>query len=219
MRLDQDNPKGQGVLEYALLLLLLGAALVTVLSATGTSLTEAYCLTVSLFNENACQTDLVDWELYSGDCTANGAQVCCSNYGYIFSNDYQGENYTINVSGADLSEGMGYGIYFRTTRENGSFNGYNFQYDPGYAGGAFLFREWVNGHELSPFGREDQSAFDWYAKPRDLTIDVNGETFTAYVDGEQVLTGSDESFGNGGVGVRVWGGSELCIDSISVQTK
>ncbi len=211
-------PSGQSLLEYGLILLLASVFLVGALSAAGVDLRGVYCQIMSEIGVDACDQDLLDWEVYKGNCTEEGGRVCCQNWGYFFANDFFGEDYTVQVSQAHLTQGMGYGLFFRTQRDKSGFDGYNFQYDPGYGSGAFLFRKWVNGYELPPIAREyAPHDYDWYSSPRAVKIHISGDTFTAFIDGEEVLSVTDDSYQSGGVGVRVWGNSHLCIERISVS--
>jgi hypothetical protein len=45
---------------------------------------------------------------------------------------------------------------------------------------------------------------------------VDGDHFTAIIDGEIVLEGSDDTFGSGGIGLRTWGGSGVTFDGVVV---
>ena len=208
---------GQSLLEYGLILLLAAGVVLGTLSAVGVDLKGVYCQILEGFGVDACQQVLMDWDLYQGNCQAVNGKVCCDQYGYIFANEFSGEDYTLQVSGAHLTQGWGYGIFFRTQRNNGGFDGYNFQYDPGYGSGEFLFRKWINGYELSPIAREPApQGFDWYSAPRDLLIEISGDTFTAFVDGKEVLSVTDDSYQEGGVGVRVWDSSSFCTDGVTV---
>jgi hypothetical protein len=117
---------------------------------------------------------------------------------------------------AVLQQGNGYGIYFRANNLD-SVDGYSFQFDPGY-GSSFIFRKWVRGNELSPFARAYAPAgFEWWNTVREIKVVANGNRFTAYVDGQQVLTGSDATYATGGVGFRTWDNTKACFDNLSVD--
>jgi fructan beta-fructosidase len=132
--------------------------------------------------------------------------------------DYQGNDFQMSIDVAHLTEGQGYGVWFRANDIDASsgINGYTFQYDPGYGGGAFLFRKWENGHERSPFGRIDVSDFAWYEE-HEITLQVEGNTFTAFVNGEPVVTAQDDAYESGTVGLRTWGNSRAYFDDISIE--
>lgn len=123
-------------------------------------------------------------------------------------------DYVITVNGAVLNQGNGYGLWFRAT-DFDRVNGYTFQYDPGY--GAFIMRKWVNGNELSPFAMARAPGYGWYNTPRQIQIAVKGNTFTAYIDGRQVLQGTDSTYASGGIGFRTWSNTTARFDNISVD--
>jgi fructan beta-fructosidase len=102
-------------------------------------------------------------------------------------------------------------------------NAYIFQYDENFGSGAFLFRKIVDGKEQSPFARvyvrdtEFGKDFDWYGTERTITVEVAGDEFRAYVDGVLVVTGVDDSYSNGMMGLRTWGGTSAVFDEIRVE--
>ena len=90
--------------------------------------------------------------------------------------------------------------------------------DPGYGGGAFLMRRWTDGHEESPFARVwADPGFEWYGVDRDIQVEISGDTFNAYIDGQLVLTGSDDTYASGGIGMRTWSNTLVSFDDISVE--
>jgi hypothetical protein len=98
-------------------------------------------------------------------------------------------------------------------------NGYSFQYDPGYYPGSFIFRKWVNGREIAtPFAVSKAPGFDWYSAPRDVRVVVKGDTFTAYVDGQPVLTAQDSTYTSGGTGLRTWDSTQVCFDQFGLNS-
>jgi len=118
---------------------------------------------------------------------------------------------------AELSEGKGFGIYFRATNPD-KLNSYVFQYDPGYGIGAFLYRKVVNGREKRPFKVVRVSrGYEWYNTVHHVEVWVEGNTFTAFIDGQQVLQASEPEYKAGQVGLRTWGGSTVCFDDLSVM--
>ncbi len=133
-----------------------------------------------------------------------------------FVGDENWTDYTVETD-VLLQQGSGYGIFFRAQNPD-SPEGYIFQYDPGYGSGTFLFRRWDAGHERSPFARAEPADpdFDWYGVERNVRVEVQGDTFSAYVDGELVLTGTDDTYDSGSVGVRSWHNSLVEFDNMTV---
>lgn len=139
----------------------------------------------------------------------------------IFTGDETWDDYTIEVD-ALLESGSGYGIYFRATDPDAA-DAYVFQYDEQYGSGAFLFRKIVDGKEQAPFARvfvrdtEFGKDFDWYDIERTIMLEIAGDEFKAYVDGVLVLTGVDDSYSSGMIGLRTWGGTSAFFDEIRVK--
>ncbi len=213
------NPKGQGLIEYALIIALIAVITMGAVAATGTSIKEVYCRAISAFGSDACQQtrqELNDWNEIFGHWSYDDGKVCGKRNGRIFANDFSGDDYVVNIDSATLSKGNGYGVYFRTSDES-AVDGYNFQYDPGWGGGAFLFRKWVNGHELPPIAVQRMPGYDWHGTPREIQIEVVGDTFTAYVDGKEMLSASDDTYSEGGVGLHTWNKTQACFEGISVS--
>ena len=161
--------------------------------------------------------DLNDWFITRGDWgIVDGFLHTEDGESRIFT-DLPFSDYMINLSGVTLNEGDGFGIIFRASDES-NLDGYTFQYDPGYAGGSFVLRKWENGNEYAPFARNDVADFDWHNTSHDVQLQVEGNTFSAYVDGGLVLQGSDPTYSQGdSAGLRIWDSSDLDVDSVSVD--
>lgn len=223
--------KGQGLIEYALILALIAVGSLIALEVTGYSVRDVYCKVAEGFGaEDACAGEQVycedefdnldNWVAQYGSWTNEDGKMCTSagakNYSACSESMSNMFDYTINVSGAELSNGNGYGIFFRGTDMGSSTDGYIVQYDPGWGGGAIIMRKWINGRETSPFATKRLPGYDWYSEPHDLKIDVRGDTFTVYLNGEEVLVGQDDTYSEGGIGTRSWDGSSVCFDGIKV---
>jgi hypothetical protein len=139
-----------------------------------------------------------------------------------FTGEDNWDDYTVNISTANLDHGSGYGVYFRASNEP-DIDGYVFQYDPGYRGGhypngAFLIRKVVDGDETNPIAVNPAPAdYEWYDVDRQVSVKVQGDTFTALIDGEEVVQGTDSQFATGRVGLRTWDGSLGCFDDLTVS--
>ncbi len=230
VRLFQRSMLGQGMVEYGLLLVLVTVGLVVVLQLFGISVRDVYCDAATAFKgESACneREECVDefasagnaWENRSGKWRVKNDQMCTANTALSFnacSLQTNKKDYTVKLDSAELAKGNGYGVFFRVTRPDGAYNGYTFQYDPGYAGGAYIFRKWVNGRELSPFAVNRAPGKQWHNSPHDVEVVVDGDTFTAYVDGEAVLTGVDDTYAEGGVGLRSWDSTRVCFERFAL---
>lgn len=215
--------RAQGFVEYILLIALISGTVALSLRALGITVRDIYCLVAGTFGfDQTCvhyfydPFDTLDaWKVVSGKWSVrNGKLYGGPGEGRIFT-DISADNYVITLHSATLEQGNGYGVFFRVTNTP-RFNGYSFQYDPGYK--AFIYRKWVNGYELNPpFAVARAPNYEWHGYPRDIQIVVKGNTFTTYVDGHPVLTATDNSYPEGGIGLRVWDATEANFDAISVD--
>lgn len=223
MRREHSDARGQALTEYILLIGLLLLVCVLGLASLGVSVRDMYCaVAVALGMDASCTnylyddfSDLDGWDIDRGDWRIDDGQLCAGpGEGRIF-RDVSADDYVINIDSATLFQGNGYAVFFRVTNPP-RFNGYSFQYDPGL-GGAFVFRKWVNGRELwPPFAKARVKGYDWWNTPRQIKLVIKGDTFAAYVDGEPVLTATDATYSEGGIGLRTWNNTIVCLDDLSV---
>jgi Flp pilus assembly pilin Flp len=221
---------GQGLVEYALLLALLVIGLILVLSLSGTSLSDLYCNVASgigggkacneqkVYCQDSFDGDTSGWQNVSGAPKMQNGQMCFPNSMQVLnkcSTKMTQSDYVINLNGITLTQGNGYGVYFRSTLTSSGLNGYAFQYDPG-AGNALLIRSWINGREvISPIARVPINS-TIYNVPHDFKIVTKGDTFTVYMDGVQVMTAQDGTYPTGGVGLRSWDSTSGCFNNFSI---
>lgn len=227
------SERGQSLVEIVLILALVVVGTIGVLIAYGVSVRDVYCQAVGLFGiESAtCQVqtawsdgfdDLSMWKITQGKkWNVQNGQLCVGPGGEHrgFTGDSNWTDYTVNFDQTELNRGSGYGVYIRATNEP-NINAYAFQYDPGYGrpNGAFIFRKIVNGQELSPpiAVSPAPAGYNWYDVSRNVSVQVKGDTYTAYVDGQPVVTAHDGSYKTGRVGLRTWDGAEACFDNLSI---
>ena len=224
--------RGQGLTEYILILASTVVTILLVLELTGYSVRDGYCAAARGFGADGvcageqvyCEDDfanLDDWQTNWGTFTNQDGQICTSgtakNYSTCSQSMANMSDYTIDLSGVHQTRGNGYGVFFRGTELDGRTNGYIVQYDPGWRGGAIIMRKWVNGRELPPFATYRMPSYDWYSQPHDLRVDVRGNTFTVYLNGEEVLVAHDDTYPEGGIGLRSWDRTEVCIDGVKVS--
>lgn len=223
--------RGQGLIEYLLLIVLVIMGITVALELTGYSVRDVYCnVAENLGAENVCAEEQIycqddfstmeGWESRYGKWTNPDGKICTSrgarNYNTCSESMQNNSDYTIKLGGAELTQGNGYGVFFRGTEMDGRTDGYIVQYDPGWGGGAIIMRKWVNGRELPPFAVKRLPGFDWYGGAHDIQLDVQGNTFTLSIDGEEVLVGQDDTYSEGGVGFRSWDNTKVCFDDISI---
>jgi len=220
---------GQGVVEYGLILVLAVVVVLVVLQALGVSLQDVFCRVAGGLGGGVCTAgkyctesfdSLENWANSTG-WTIQEGKACNTKDGELrMYNTCSQKNkipkdYVVTVDSAVLYKGNGYGVFFRQQSTNPT-TGYVFQYDPGYKG--FIFRKWVNGWELSPpFAVKAAPNFDWWNTNHKIKVEVKGSTFRAYVDDELVLTGTDTTYTEGGVGLRTWDSTRVCLDDLAIS--
>jgi hypothetical protein len=226
----KSRSAGQGMIEYAVILILAVVAVLLVLKLTGTSASNLYCRLISMFNGQTCAqtycqdsfSNLSGSQMYQGAWSTSTGKLCSPANGGVILNKCSmasttPSDYTVSLDNAALTSGNGYGIYFRTTNTGSGLNGYAFQYDPGASG--FVMRKWVNGLEItSPtLARVAAPAgYNWYGSAHTLSVKVVGNTFTGYVDGVAVVTATDNTYTSGGTGIRTWDSTVLCVKGLIV---
>ncbi|MFZ5819132.1 MAG: family 16 glycoside hydrolase [Chloroflexota bacterium] len=232
-----SSQRGQGLGEYALLLVLVAIGVLLLLQLMGISVREAYCRTIEAITgspacapQEYCGDDFTGgmdaWRTALGQPTSQDGKLCLQDENRTFNNCSmeQGQgDYVIRMDDVVLDKGNGYGVFFRTTDTSDGASGYIFQYDPGmkYHGyapnGAYIIRRWVNGREVwTPIAAAPLPDGSVYDTPHDIEIIVEGDTFTVNVDGQQVLQATDSTYDSGGVGLRSWDSTQVCSGGYSL---
>jgi Flp pilus assembly pilin Flp len=227
--LDRHLKSGQSLVEYAIILALVVVVIILVLAQMGVSLTHAYCLVLSGLDQNKagnCSAliadgfdNLDDWSQFwrSPNTRLEDGKLCMKGDGRILNKTKLPNDYKINMDYAQLSSGDGYAIMFRLNQSGNNYAGYSFQIDPGL-GNQFAFRRYdKNGAELSrPLSMSKAPAnFDWHS-PHNVQVVVEGSTFKGYVDGNLVLTATDNTYPSGQAGLRTWDNTDACFDNFTV---
>ncbi|MBO9348476.1 DUF1080 domain-containing protein [Chloroflexus sp. MS-CIW-1] len=214
---------GQSMTEITILLGLVAAVAIASLTLTGEGTRDALCRAAGAFGSN-CSDLFVDnfahldnWTIQNGRWQVRDGRLCIEGTGRIY-HSLNRSDYVIDINLARISQGNGYGIFFRDSG-GPAFNGYTFQYDPGYGKGAFIFRKWINGRELSvPIARVDApTGYNWYGSDRQVRVEVRGDTFTAFIDGQLVVQARDTTFTQGGIGLRSWDATSVCFDDLRIR--
>lgn len=130
--------------------------------------------------------------------------------------DFSGEDYSVNVTATYDGARSGYGIAYRAKgeAENGTFEGYVFQYDPGL-NKAFVVR--TRSGYSEPITTDDSTGdkakvsmtemmgddFDIHAE-HDISVNVEGSHHVISVDGVVILDFEDDTYTEGSAGLRTW---------------
>jgi len=237
----KNSCKAQGLVEYALLLLLVAVVTGLGLSAAGVSIPEVYNQVITGFQgggENGAGGEQPaclplaqageDWtafydKFWRGGITPEGLgyQVCPLCGGLV--PGFTGSDYQIDLSGVQVGNVRptwnGYGVAFRSEYGKQGLNGYTFEIERvnKNAPVQIYFSKWVNGKQIKPpLSVQNLPAdFDWNTPP-DISVKAEGDTFTAYVGGKPVLQASDQTFTEGGAGVISNYGTQLSFSDFQV---
>ncbi len=171
----------------------------------------------SLVSSNFDSGTAVGWTTTMGSASVQDGQYVLSGaQARAFTGDASWSDYTIETD-ATLIQGAGYGVFFRVTNAS-SLTGYSFQYDATWMGGTFIMRKWTAGQEAAPFATASPpSGFQWSGTERQVKVSVSGNTFTAFIDGQQVLSGTNSAYSSGQVGLRTWTNSSASFDNFQVS--
>lgn len=235
-RFDRNFLRGQGLVEYVLLLLLLGSAIILALSISGVSLSELYADAVDglgLSGTDAACAVLgqagEDWQAFKdgfwkgGIAQVDGRYAVCPLCGGLLPGN-PGSDYSIDMSGVTIQNIQptwnGYGVSFRSNYDKGGLDGYMFEVEQVNKNkpAQIYFSKWVNGKQIQPplSIATAPANFDW-ENPPDFQVEVQGDTFTAYLDGKQMLTAKDSTYKEGGVGAISNHGTQLTFDNLVVE--
>ena len=231
-----NREHAQSVLEYALLIAVFTLVLIASIPNLRSSVLSVFDSTETALTENSDPNNTVDppipspylwsddlnsleyWTPVEGDWEASNGVLrnTSSGEGRIFT-PYSGDNFMVDIDSTHLLQDDGYGVWLRANEiEGNNINGYTFQYDPGYSGGEFIMRKWVNGSESFPFARVSAAGYDWY-NPHKIQVIANGDNFTVIIDGKQVLSAQDSTYSSGQVGLRTWSATRIELQGFSIK--
>ncbi|BAJ62944.1 hypothetical protein [Anaerolinea thermophila] len=235
MRGDNRREKGQGLLEYALIILLVAAVTGLALAVSGVSLRDVYERMLNALSGKtspaSCSVSaaqLANWQGLEGNWrggiqpAVDGFQVCQLCAGML--GGYSGSDYVLDLSGVQVENVLpannGFGVAFRAESGENGMSGYMFEIEQQNKTKppVVSFTKWVNGVRVNPSLGEVElpMGYDWTTSPR-IQIDVRGDTFTAYLDGKPILTVKDTTYKKGGVGVATKNGTTLRFKDITAQ--
>ncbi len=247
---NHGDESGQGLVEFALILVLVVGLGLLSLNLMGVSLKDVYQQIVDAFGgtssqsgeaQSACKNyyqsgfddSLEDWDdieskSWKGEWDVEDGQLVGSNLGAILYGGLDDQDYSVSLNGAHLTPTssknptyQGYGVIFRAETVKGNLNGYMFEVekknknDPG----TMYFSQWINGNQINPAlaSMPVPANFDW-SNPGNMSVSAVGDTFTAYLNGQPILTAKDDLYASGQAGAAVNRGSTLRLDDFSVDS-
>jgi hypothetical protein len=220
---------GQGLVEYALILVGVVFAVILALTLTGETLKSTYCRVAEGLGGGGCGCvfgfdDADSLEQWSGNneddyfAIENG-QACMTGNGKarIFLNNcptaYSSNDIVITATYMTFSSAgngnAGVDILFRALDDE---NHYKFIYNA--SGDYVRFWKVVYGKWIQLGSAKVPKA--WKNEVLNFRIEVRGDNFKAYRDDQFLLEVNDAMFTEGQVGLRNKPGSKTCLDELSV---
>ena len=224
---------GQGIVEYALIIAAVALVAVLALKATGTSVSEIFCRVTGGVGGAACAepdvctmnfddpADLNNWTGWDVGRTlgVSEGKLCNSgtqfNYFNACGNSQPTANFVANLNGIEIDPldndlHPGFDFVFRSDDQR---QGYRFSYSA--KSNVVVF--WKGLGSTWVLLEHARVPADWVEQELSFQVKVEGDTFTAYKDGEQVLQATDDEYADGIFGWRNKPGSSSCIDGMSIQ--
>jgi hypothetical protein len=59
--------------------------------------------------------------------------------------------------------------------------------------------------------------YDWYSNAHQIQLSVIGNNFTVNIDGQEMMTATDDTYTEGGIGLRTWDDTEACFEGIKIR--
>jgi Flp pilus assembly pilin Flp len=236
--------KGQGIVEYAVILGLIALVVVFALGAMGISVGDVYAAIVqALGGEVDCKTYYHSdfgtpptwteiknsfWGKF-GSWQVQDGKLVSPRSGAMLLNEYSGSDYNISLSGIRLenhaSAWNGYGVMFRSSLDaKNRLNGYMFEFERRTRKEpvTMYFSYWVNGTQvvMTPPGKMTIPANSGWDNPANLSISVQGDTFVASMNGKKIMEVTDPKnlYTEGAVGLASNAGSSIVVDDVAVKT-
>ncbi|MGD8457990.1 MAG: hypothetical protein PVF83_16560 [Anaerolineales bacterium] len=235
---------GQGVVEYSLLIIFIAVVVLGALRLTGTSLSDLYRNVACAFNGgDGCsdndRNELLFFDDFDGDLSAweigtsgkkkpkwwvEFGKLWGDYNAVILLDDFDGKDFSIRVDDVEFNNKakvwQGITIIFRAENQDGKLTGYSFNVDKRPDGEYAYFQKVQDDKPIWPvISMMDPlpPGYDWN-NPGDIRIDIQGDTFTAYIDDQVVSEGQDATFTHGQVGINTHKNTSASIDALSITS-
>jgi Flp pilus assembly pilin Flp len=229
---------GQGLIEYALLLILAALAAVLALSGLGVSLQSVYAQVVAALGGQSCDVyyqsafdkGMNEWSpisgsgLWKGGWRIVGGKMVGEPLSAATLKSFNQSDVAVTADGVTLENvrttWQGFGIIWRASVDKGNLSGYMFEVekkdskDPGL----MYFSKWVKGNQVVPplASAPPPPGFDW-TRIGQMRVVMQGDTMTAYLNGVRVLQARDRTYTSGSAGMAANYGSRATVGAFSVQ--
>jgi hypothetical protein len=230
----QKISAGQGMVEYALILVGVVLIVILALTTTGTSVEQVYCRALSSLGGEGCGgcsyafNNISEFSSWDGprkdnDISINNNKACFEghNNGYHHyldpcAENMGGDDFVVNVKGATSvsypgKNNAGVDILFRSQDEN---NGYLFT----YVGWVNQVRFWKKVEGRWILMKAVRVPPGWDGQENDFQLEVKGDTFTAYKDGSPIAQAVDDTYTEGSAGIRTRKSAVTCIESMQITS-
>lgn len=229
--------RGQGLVEYALLLAVVVLATALLLNITGVSINDIFCRVVGSLGGEVCAetscvlafddpAELDSWnarDVKNGNLIIENSQLCnkgtqMNYFAACAEGGFDGEGYSdftaildgIKINKYDNDLNPGFDFVFRADDKG---NGYWLSYSAKV--NRVIFWKQVSGVRIlldsAPVPAE------WVNEDLTFVLKVQGDTFSVYRDNQLILEVSDDTYDSGAFGWRNKPGSSTCIDGIVIQ--
>lgn len=237
---------GQGVIEYVLILALLAAVAVLALSAMGVSLQNVLNEVVSalgalgveqeqppsceVFYQSQFDRGINEWYqlkkgLWSGKWQNIAGKMVGDPLAAALLKSVKRDDYIVTAASIELKKVrdsyQGFALIFRAAALADDLEGYMFEFEKKDAAdpGLMYFSKWVRGYQVFPplASVAVPANFNWN-EVQQMRVTVQGDTFTALINGQEVLRARDATYTQGYVGMAVNYGSRATVRNFSVTS-
>ena len=229
--------KGQGLVEYALIVIGIALTVILVLNLTGVQINELFCRITGALGGQTCEEkavleakgcsisfdDASDTESWNGkdvnsQFTFENGKMCNTGKSFNFFESCEeskiDQDFTVYLKGITIertgTKETGVDFMFRT---DDSRNGYRFSYSSS-SNVIIIWKRVSNKWVMIDYSLTPQ---EWGNESVDFKLEVKGDTFKTYKDDELLLVVNDDTYGDGKFAWRNKPGSKSCIDEISFE--
>ncbi|NSW53200.1 MAG: hypothetical protein HPY85_11900 [Anaerolineae bacterium] len=238
--------RGQGLVEYALVIALVGLLTILGITLFGEKNHDIYNRIISSisgtqtantevegeknrFTLTTCEgevSNIKNWKINTDgkkDWESNGSAMCIANnrssqnFGYSKCSQNKAIPSDYEVELVNAHLTQGDGINLMFRVNKYSQKPDGYAFTYDAASNAFLLVKWVKGNRTT-IASTPAGKYDRLV-PHTVKVQVEGTTIKAFVDGNLVLTAQDSTYASGGTGIHVAGDdTRACFDDLVIRT-